>query len=148
MRISDWSADVCPSDLEGYYDVLMMHQAGLCNTVATCGTAITESNAKRLHRLCKYVLLILDGDEAGTRATLKAIDILVQEGLRVDVCPLPEGQDPDSFVRSMTPESLYSKSDTFNYLPIIENHDTKETKGVPHSLDADKRAKGKAKASA
>lgn len=88
--------------VEGYFDVLMMHQAGAINTVATCGTAITHGHANKLKRMCSRVLLMLDSDKAGIKAMLKSVDILVMAGLTVDVCQLPNGHDPDSYVRSMT----------------------------------------------
>ncbi|MFD2961317.1 MULTISPECIES: DNA primase [Olivibacter] len=89
--------------VEGYYDVIMMHQSGIENTVATCGTALTESHAQKLKRICSKVILFADGDDAGIRSMLKSIDILVQAGLSVDVCELPEDEDPDSFARSYLP---------------------------------------------
>ncbi|KAA8483740.1 DNA primase catalytic core [Arcticibacter tournemirensis] len=91
----------CAIITEGYYDVITLHQAGMTNTVAPCGTAITESHAKKLKRLCSSVILLCDGDEAGWKANLRAIDILTIAGLRVEVCELPEGQDPDTFTRAL-----------------------------------------------
>lgn len=92
--------------VEGNIDVIMMHQAGLTNTVATCGTALTESHAQKLARYCSRVTLMMDGDEAGRKATLKAIDILLMAGLAVSVVNLEKGWDPDSLIQRDFPESL------------------------------------------
>src|SRR5690606_8666856 len=74
--------------VEGNIDVIMMHQGGVTNTVATCGTALTESHAKELNKLCNNVILIMDGDAAGQKATLKSMDILFSTGLSVKVVEL------------------------------------------------------------
>ncbi len=84
--------------VEGYMDVIALHQAGLCNAVASCGTALTLAQAKLLKRYAGDVLFIYDGDEAGSRSMLSGIDILVQSGLTPWIAALPEGEDPDSLV--------------------------------------------------
>jgi DNA primase len=85
--------------VEGYFDVTAFSQTGMPNTVAPCGTALTEKHAKLLKRYTNHVVLIGDGDEAGMKANLRAVDVLLKESLRVDICPLPEKEDPDSFAR-------------------------------------------------
>ena len=89
----------CAILVEGYTDVISFHQHGACNTVATCGTALTAENAKELKRYTSHVILCRDADEAGMKATMKDIDILIHHDLKVDVLPLPEGDDPDTFAR-------------------------------------------------
>lgn len=85
--------------VEGYTDVISFHQAGFCNTVGTCGTALTEEQVKLLSRYTKKAVLIFDGDDAGIRAADRCIDIFLASGFEVQICPLPEGKDPDDFVR-------------------------------------------------
>lgn len=84
--------------VEGYMDVLALHQAGLNNAVASCGTALTREQAKILRRYTEEVLFIYDGDEAGSRSMLSGIDILVGCGLTPWISSLPPGEDPDSLV--------------------------------------------------
>lgn len=83
---------------EGYTEVLAFHQAGVENVVANAGTALTTQQVTLLSRYCKTVTLVYDSDEAGMRATLRAIPMLLKAGLSVKVLRLPEGEDPDSFV--------------------------------------------------
>lgn len=84
--------------VEGYTDAMRLHMAGLTNTVATAGTALTEDQAKLMRRLVKTVSLLYDSDTAGAAATLRGADILVENGLEVAVATLSPGEDPDSFV--------------------------------------------------
>ncbi len=84
--------------VEGYADALRMHTAGLTNTVATSGTALTEEQARLMLRLVKSVTLLYDSDTAGAAATLRGADILVENGLQVTVATLAAGEDPDSYV--------------------------------------------------
>jgi len=84
--------------VEGYADALRMHAAGLTNTVATSGTALTEEQARLMLRLVKSVTLLYDSDTAGAAATLRGADILVENGLQVTVATLAAGEDPDSYV--------------------------------------------------
>jgi len=86
--------------VEGYFDVTGFYQTGLPNTVATCGTALTENHAKLLKKYTNHVVLFFDGDKAGMKASLRAIDILLMHGFKVDVGTLPKGEDPDSFSRT------------------------------------------------
>ena len=84
--------------VEGYMDVLALHQAGLDNAVASCGTSLTVYQAKLLHRYTRDVLFIYDGDDAGLKSMLGGIDILVGCGVTPSIAVLPEGEDPDSMV--------------------------------------------------
>ena len=79
---------------EGYTDVLACHQAGVCNAVATLGTALTGDHVRMLKRLCEEVVLVFDGDEAGRRAADRALAIFFAEPVDVKICILPEGDDP------------------------------------------------------
>lgn len=85
--------------VEGYTDVMMMHQNGVENVVATSGTALTSDQIRLIKRYTDTIHLIFDSDAAGVKATLKAIDLVLAEAMNVMVLPLPEGQDPDGFIR-------------------------------------------------
>lgn len=83
--------------VEGYTDVISFHQYGAENTVATCGTALTDDHAHQLKKYCDHIVIIRDGDAAGTNAMIRDIDILLKHGFKTDVVSLPEGEDPDSY---------------------------------------------------
>ncbi len=85
--------------VEGYLDVISLSQGGVKNVVAISGTALTESQVRLLTRYTKNVTLLLDGDAAGIRASKRGVDLLLAGGLNVRVCPLPVGEDPDSFIQ-------------------------------------------------
>ena len=88
--------------VEGYTDVIAMHQSGLENVVANSGTALSETQVRMLHRLTSNITLLYDGDEAGIKASLRGVDMLLSEGMNVKVLLLPDGDDPDSFARKHT----------------------------------------------
>ncbi|MGJ1349002.1 DNA primase [Sphingobacterium siyangense] len=92
--------------VEGNVDVIMMHQMGIRNTVASCGTALTESHAQKLARHCQSVTIFFDGDDAGHKATLKSIDILISAGLRVNVARPDKEDDPDTLCKVLGSELL------------------------------------------
>ena len=85
--------------VEGYTDVISMHQAGVENVVASSGTSLTVEQVKLLRRFTDNVTVIYDGDDAGIKASLRGIDMILREGLSVRVVLLPDGEDPDSFAR-------------------------------------------------
>ncbi|MDL2236013.1 DNA primase [Christensenellaceae bacterium OttesenSCG-928-L17] len=85
--------------VEGYMDAISLHAAGITNAVASLGTSLTEQQARLIKRYAPNVYIAYDGDAAGQNATLRGLDILQKEGLRVRVIVLPEGMDPDDFVR-------------------------------------------------
>lgn len=87
---------------EGNVDVVSMHQLGICNVIASCGTALTEGQVRIIKRFTDNVTIMYDGDAAGIKAALKAIGLLLQEGLNVRVLLFPDGDDPDSFCRKHT----------------------------------------------
>ncbi len=86
--------------VEGYMDVISMHQSGIENVVASSGTSLTEGQIRLLHRFTDNVTVIYDSDAAGIKASLRGIDMLLAEGLNVKVLQLPEGDDPDSFAQN------------------------------------------------
>jgi DNA primase len=83
--------------VEGYTDVLSMHQAGLENVVASSGTALTSGQIRLIKRFTNNITVLYDGDEAGIKASLRGIDLILEEGMNVKVLMFPEGEDPDSF---------------------------------------------------
>lgn len=85
--------------VEGYFDAVALHRAGLREVVAPCGTALSAEHAKRLHRYASDVVLLFDGDEAGQRAAERVLPILLAEGLRVRAAVLPGGDDPDELLQ-------------------------------------------------
>lgn len=92
--------------VEGYLDVISMHQSGVENVVASSGTALTPEQVRLIHRFTNNVTVLYDGDAAGIHASLRGIDILLSEGLNIKVMLLPEGEDPDSYAQSRTPEEF------------------------------------------
>ncbi|MDE6623817.1 MAG: DNA primase [Alistipes sp.] len=92
--------------VEGYTDVISMHQAGVENVVASSGTSLTTDQIRLLNRFTKNITVIYDGDSAGIHASLRGIDMILREGMNVRVVLLPEPEDPDSFARSHTAEQL------------------------------------------
>lgn len=109
--------------VEGYLDCLKLHQAGLTNTVSSLGTAFTEEQARLLHRYAEKVLVLFDGDEAGQRETLRAVDILNQEKMKIEVITLPDGQDPDDFLEVSGKEEFwhYIKNNRTSYIEFKIN---------------------------
>lgn len=89
----------CVYMVEGYTDVIAMHQCGLENVVANSGTALSEQQIRLLHRFTSNITLLYDGDEAGIKASIRGIDMLLAEGMNIKVLLLPDGDDPDSFAR-------------------------------------------------
>lgn len=92
--------------VEGYFDVMVLHQFGIHHAVAPLGTALTADHVALLRRFVKNVVLMFDGDAAGLKATLRTLDIFVNSGVTVKVVRLPSGEDPDSFVRANGADQL------------------------------------------
>lgn len=86
--------------VEGYTDVLSMHQAGIGNVVASSGTALTVEQIRLIKRFTPNITIIYDGDSAGIKASLRGIDLVLEEGMNVKVLLLPDGEDPDSFAKN------------------------------------------------
>ena len=104
--------------VEGQIDVIAMHQAGYCNALASLGTALTNDQARAIKRLADNVIICYDGDFAGTKATLRGLDILKQENLNVRVASLPDGMDPDEVIKKKGKE--FFDRIIANALPLIE----------------------------
>lgn len=85
--------------VEGYTDVISLAQSGIDNVVASSGTALTPDQIRLIKRFTKNITIIYDGDEAGIKASLRGIDLVLEEGMNVKIVMLPEGEDPDSFAR-------------------------------------------------
>ena len=104
--------------VEGYLDVIAMHQVGIENVVATSGTALTENQIQLLRRFSRNVLVLFDGDEAGVKAALRSIDMLLAEGMQIKLLVLPDGEDPDEFVskRSRTEVEEYFATHAQDFL--------------------------------
>ena len=92
--------------VEGYFDRIALDRAGIGEAVATCGTALTEEHAKNLKRRTRNVVLLFDGDEAGQKAILRSLGLLLPQGLRVRAASLPAGVDPDDFLESEGADAL------------------------------------------
>jgi len=85
--------------VEGYTDFLALYSSGIKNVVATLGTSLTRDHGVILRRYTENVVVLFDSDESGTKASLRSLDVLLEEGLMPHVAPLPEGEDPDSFIK-------------------------------------------------
>ena len=96
--------------VEGYTDVVSMHQVGIKNVVSASGTALSTEQINQIGRLTKNLTLLFDGDEAGLRASFKSIDLILKEGMNVKVIMFPKGEDPDSYSKKL------SQEDFTNYL--------------------------------
>ncbi|GAL62406.1 DNA primase [Algibacter lectus] len=92
--------------VEGYTDVIQFHQTGITNVVASSGTALTPDQIRLINRLTKNITVLFDGDAAGMRASLRGIDLILEQGMNVKVCTFPEGEDPDSFAKQNTLEEV------------------------------------------
>ena len=96
----------CVYMVEGYTDVIAMHQCGLENVVANSGTALSNHQIRLLHRFTQNIVLLYDGDEAGIHAAMRGTDMLLAEGMNIKVLLLPDGDDPDSFSRKHTADEF------------------------------------------
>lgn len=101
--------------VEGYTDVISMHQAGIENVVASSGTALTPGQIRMIHRFTNNITVLYDGDAAGIKAALRGIDLLLEEGMNIKVVLLPDGEDPDSFAR---------KNNASGFISFIEKNET------------------------
>ncbi len=86
--------------VEGYTDVIQLYQRGIHNVVSSSGTALTPEQIRLINRLTKNITVLFDGDAAGLRASLRGIDLILEQGMNVKVCSFPEGEDPDSFAKN------------------------------------------------
>ncbi|MGB5508377.1 DNA primase [Robiginitalea sp.] len=97
--------DVCYL-VEGYTDVIQLHQSGIENVVASSGTALTPEQIRLIRRLTQNIVVLFDGDEAGLRASLRGVDLILEEGMNVKVCTFPQGEDSDSFARKHSRDAI------------------------------------------
>lgn len=100
-------ADLCYL-VEGYTDVIQLFQSGVENVVSSSGTALTPQQIRLIRRLTSNIVVLFDGDAAGLRAALRGIDLILEQGMNVKICSFPEGEDPDSFAKNQTKETLQS----------------------------------------
>ena len=94
--------------VEGYTDVIQMYQQGVQNVVSSSGTALTSDQNRLISRLTQNITVLFDGDAAGLRASLRGIDLILEQGMNVKICTFPEGEDPDSFAKAHTEEEIRS----------------------------------------
>ncbi|MCD8079531.1 MAG: DNA primase [Bacteroides sp.] len=100
--------------VEGYTDVISMHQSGIENVVSSSGTSLTPGQIRLIHRFTNNITVLYDGDKAGIRASIRGIDMLLEEGMHIKVVLLPDGEDPDSFARK------HNATDFQNYITAHE----------------------------
>ena len=109
--------------VEGYLDVISMHQQGIQNVVASSGTSLTTGQIRLIHRFTNNVTLLYDGDKAGIKASLRGIDMLLEEGMNISVVLLPDGEDPDSYAQSHSTEEVeeYIKNNRVDFIHFKTN---------------------------
>ena len=109
--------------VEGYTDVIQMHQSGVENVVASSGTALTPDQIRMIRRLTQNLVVLFDGDAAGTRAALRGIDLILEQGMNVRVCSFPEGEDPDSFAQKNSSEELHAflENNAYDFIQFKTN---------------------------
>ena len=115
--------------VEGYTDVLSMHQAGIENVVASSGTSLTNGQIRQIHRFTENITVLYDGDAAGIKASLRGIDMLLEEGMKVKVVLLPDGDDPDSFAKKHSASEFaeYIKANEKDFITFKTNLLIKDT---------------------
>lgn len=119
--------------VEGYTDVIQFHQTGIKNVVASSGTALTSEQIRLINRLTKNITVLFDGDAAGIRASLRGIDLILEQGMNVRVCTFPEGEDPDSFAKKNTLDELkaYLEQNVQDFIQFKANVLVKDSKNDP-----------------
>lgn len=122
--------------VEGYTDVMAMHQQGVENVVASSGTALTHEQIRAIHRFTENIVVIYDGDAAGIKASQRGIDMLLAEGMSVKLLLLPDGDDPDSFARKHTATEYqdYLKAHQVDFIQFKTNLLLNEAQGDPIKL--------------
>ena len=119
--------------VEGYTDVIQMHQAGIENVVASSGTALTPDQIRLINRLTKNITVLFDGDAAGLRASIRGIDLILEEGMNVKVCTFPDGDDPDSFAKKTPLQDLtkYLEDNALDFIQFKASLLMKDAKNDP-----------------
>ena len=119
--------------VEGYTDVIQMHQAGIDNVVSSSGTALTSDQIRLINRLTKNITVLFDGDAAGLRASIRGIDLILEEGMNVKVCTFPDGEDPDSFAKKTPLQDLivYLEENAMDFIQFKASILMKDAKNDP-----------------
>ena len=119
--------------VEGYTDVIQFHQAGIENVVASSGTALTPDQIRLINRLTRNITVLFDGDAAGLRASVRGIDLILEEGMNVRVCAFPDGEDPDSFARKNSHDDLvaYLEQNSKDFIQFKASLLMKDAKNDP-----------------
>ncbi|RXG29533.1 DNA primase [Leeuwenhoekiella palythoae] len=119
--------------VEGYTDVIQLHQLGIENVVSSSGTALTPEQIRLINRLTPNITVLFDGDAAGQRASLRGIDLILEQGMNVKVCSFPEGEDPDSFSKSHTLTEVedFLKKNAKDFIQYKASLLVKEAQGDP-----------------
>lgn len=119
--------------VEGYTDVIQFHQTGIKNVVSSSGTALTHEQIRLVNRLTKNITVLFDGDAAGLKASLRGIDLILEQGMNVKICAFPEGEDPDSFAKNNSFEKLtnFLKENTKDFINFKASILASETKNDP-----------------
>ena len=119
--------------VEGYTDVIQMHQAGIQNVVSSSGTALTPDQVRLIRRLTDNITLLFDGDAAGLRAAMRGVDIILEAGMQVSICTFPDGEDPDSFVRNhqLTEVKQFLENNTVDFIQFKAKLLAEEGKNEP-----------------
>jgi len=119
--------------VEGYTDVIQMHQAGIENVVSSSGTALTSEQIRLINRLTQNITVLFDGDAAGIRASIRGIDLILEQGMNVKVCGFPEGEDPDSFAKNNTENDIkeYLEHNSKDFISYKASLLVNEAKGDP-----------------
>lgn len=119
--------------VEGYTDVIQLHQLGIENVVSSSGTALTPEQMRLINRLTPNITVLFDGDAAGQRASLRGIDLILEQGMNVKVCSFPEGEDPDSFSKSHTLTEVedFLKENAKDFIQYKASLLVKEAQGDP-----------------
>ena len=124
--------------VEGYMDVIQLHEHGIKNVLASSGTSLTKDQIILIKRLTSNIVVLFDGDQAGVSASLRSIDLILEEGLNVKICSFPEGDDPDSFVRKNKKEKMLefinNESKDFVDFKLSINKDFKDDEDKKVSL--------------
>ena len=119
--------------VEGYTDVIQFNQSGIDNVVSSSGTALTPDQIRLINRLTKNVTVLFDGDAAGLRASIRGIDLILEEGMNVRVCAFPDGEDPDSFARKTPYDDLvlYLEENSKDFIQFKASLLMKDAKNDP-----------------
>lgn len=119
--------------VEGYTDVISMHQAGIENVVSSSGTSLTVEQIKLIHRFTKNITILYDGDFAGIKASFRGIDLILEEGMNVKVLLFPDGDDPDSYAKKHSGEELraFIKKNSVDFIKFKTNLLFEEAKNNP-----------------